>query len=292
MRHALVEVRAEVEADEASPAQAGWHAALALGFERRGERSVLASRQQSGPLVVQKALYPEGGDVCHVVVLHPPAGIAGGDRLRIEARAGDGARALLTTPGAGKWYRSAGAKAAQHVSLEVGEGATLEWLPQETIVFDAALAGLHTDIRLAPTARFLGWEILCLGRTGSGERFTRGECRLDTTMRCGDVLLWRERGRIAGGSRLLESPAGLAGHPVCGTLLASAPQIDDALLAQCRALAPREGEGALTRLPRLLVARYLGDSSEAAKLYFAALRRLLRPALLGLPANDPRIWNT
>jgi urease accessory protein len=87
----------------------GWCAELELGFERRAATTVLASRRHDGPLVVQKALHPEGPEVCHAIVLHPPAGIVGGDDLRITARASGNAHALLTTPGATKWYRSASA---------------------------------------------------------------------------------------------------------------------------------------------------------------------------------------
>src|SRR5215210_9442834 len=116
-----------------------WRASLALDYERRGAKTVLARRSHDGPLVVQKALYPEGEAVCHGIVVHPPAGIAGGDELDIDIRAGANAHALLTTPGAGKWYRSAGPWARMRVGVEVGEGACVEWLPQETIVFDGAL---------------------------------------------------------------------------------------------------------------------------------------------------------
>ena len=112
----------------------GWQATLALGFERRGAKTVLATRRHEGPLVVQKPLYPEGDAVCHAIVVHPPAGIAGGDELELEARADEGAHALLTTPGAGKWYRSGGPWARQDMVLEAGKDACLEWLPQETIV--------------------------------------------------------------------------------------------------------------------------------------------------------------
>src|SRR5688572_29619963 len=116
-----------------------WRAELELRYERRGARSVLASRRHDGPLVVQKPLYPEGDAVCHTLVVHPPAGIAGGDELSLDVRAEDAAHALLTTPGAAKWYRSAGPWAHQQVKLSAGKGACIEWLPQEAILFDRSL---------------------------------------------------------------------------------------------------------------------------------------------------------
>jgi urease accessory protein len=267
----------------AEPVAQSWKAELALAFERRGERTVLAERRHDGPLVVQKPLYPEGDAVCHAIVVHPPAGIAGGDELELGARAAGGAHALLTTPGAGKWYRSAGPWAQQKLRFEVG--GALEWLPQETIVFEGARARLETEVRLQGGARYLGWEILCLGRTGSGEKFGKGEVRLDTKLYRDGRLLWLERGRIEGGGALLDSPAGLQGRPVCGTLVASGAQFD---LAACR-----EVEGlAVTQLPDALLARYLGDSSEEAKRLFARLWAVLRPALVGREAVPPRIWST
>jgi urease accessory protein len=273
-------------------AAAGWRAALALDFARRGGRTVLAARRHDGPLVVQKPLYPEGEGVCHAIVVHPPAGIAGGDLLELRARAGEGAQALLTTPGAARWYRSAGALASQDIEIEAAEGACVEWLPQETILYEGTLAVLRAKVRLSGKACYLGWEILCFGRTGSGERFARGACSLDTRIERDGRLLWFERGRITGGGALLASPAGLSGRSVCGTLIAASPALGDDLLAACRAIAPREGEAAVTRLPSLLLARYLGDSSEAAKRYFAALWSALRPALAGRKARAPRIWST
>src|SRR5512134_1313349 len=191
----------------AEPVAQSWKAELELGFARRAGRTVLAERRHDGPLVVQKPLYPEGGEVCHAIVVHPPAGIAGGDELQLAARAGEGAHALLTTPGAGKWYRSAGPWAAQRLRFEVA--GALEWLPQETIVFDGVLARLETEVHLRGEARYLGWEILCLGRTGSGETFGRGELRLSTRLYRDGKLLWLERGRLAVGGALLDSPTGL-----------------------------------------------------------------------------------
>jgi urease accessory protein len=269
-----------------------WCAELALDYERRGARTVLAARRHDGPLVVQKPFYPEGDAVCHSIVVHPPAGIAGGDELSVAARARPGACALLTTPGAGKWYRSGGSWARQSLAFEVAADACLEWLPQETIVFDGALADLKTDVRLGAKATYIGWEVLCLGRTGSGERYASGECRLQTRIGRGDRPLWFESGRIEAGGALIASPAGLGGRTVCGTLLAAAPEIATSLLDACRCDKPASGEAAVTRLPGLLVARYLGDSSEDAKRYFIRLWRRLRPALTGREAIEPRIWRT
>ncbi|MCX7961509.1 MAG: urease accessory protein UreD [Burkholderiales bacterium] len=275
------------------PTLARWRASLRLGFARRGAATRLVRRSHAGPLVVQKPLYPEGSSVCHAIVVHPPGGVAGGDALDIAIEAEAGAQALVTTPAAGKWYRSVGAPAQQRVSIRVAQGASLEWLPQETIVFDGAIAAMETDIRLAPGARAIGWEIVCLGRTGSGERFGRGVCALGTALAREDgTPLWVERARIEGGSPLLASPAGLAGAPVFGTLFAAFPGLGAAHVAACREHAPAAGDGAVTLLPEVLLARYVGASSEAARRWFARLWAALRPAALGREAHEPRIWRT
>jgi urease accessory protein len=268
----------------AEPVAEAWKANLFLGFEKRASRTILSEKRFDGPLVVQKPLYPEGEEVCHAIVLHPPAGIAGGDELTLQVRAGDKAAVLLTTPGAGKWYRSAGPRARQSLRFEVD--GMLEWLPRETIVFSGALAALECRIDLKPGAGYLGWEVLCLGRSGSGERFAKGQVRLDTSVMRDGRLLWFERGRIDGGGRLMASAAGLGGHAVFGTFLATLDGIDKDLLGQCREHA------AVTVLPGLLIARYLGDSSEVAMRSFTRLWTLLRPAVAGRRAVEPRIWST
>jgi len=274
----------------AEPLVRSWKARLSLGFSYIDERTILAERTHDGPLVVQKPLYPEGSDPCHAIIVHPPGGIAGGDELSLSVSADKGASVLLTTPGAAKWYRSAGTWARQGVTFNVG--GTLEWLPQETIVFDGALAQTAYDVNLGADACLIGWDIVCLGRTGSGERFARGLFRTSTQVRREGKLLWLERGRIDGGGRLLASPAGLAGKPVFGTLYACGLKLHQALLQETRKTEPEQGQGAVTLLPGILLARYLGDSTEAAKRYFVALWRILRPALTGRDAIEPRIWRT
>jgi urease accessory protein len=277
------------------PFTANWRAHLALEYERRAvhgiERTVLAARRHDGPLVVQKALYPEGDAVCHSIIVHPPAGIVGGDSLEIDACVGAQGHVLLTTPGAAKWYRSAGAWAQQHNVFAVGEGACLEWLPQETIVFNGALARLNTEIQLAAGACYIGWEVLCLGR-GAGERFERGQCNSSVSVYCDDRPLWIERGGIEAGGLLMHSAGGLGDRTVCGTMIAAAANVDEIDLNACRALTARSGDTAVTRMPGIVVARYLGDSSEAAKQYFVSMWACVRPLVAGRVAVVPRIWST
>ncbi|MBN8499429.1 MAG: urease accessory protein UreD, partial [Candidatus Accumulibacter sp.] len=181
-------------------ARPGWPGRLTLGFERRGERTLLARCEHFGPLRVQKALYPEGPAVCQAIVLHPPGGIAGGDSLEVVLTAAAGAHAQLTTPGAGKWYRSGGRRARQSLHVRVDEQAIVEWLPQETIVFDGAEAELETRVELAAGALYCGWDILCLGRTACGERYTHGGLDLATRIEQAGRPLWIERGGLRGGS--------------------------------------------------------------------------------------------
>ncbi|HQT26658.1 MAG TPA: urease accessory protein UreD [Burkholderiales bacterium] len=260
---------------------------------RRGKETILARRKHFGPLRVQKPFYPEGG-VCHVLLLHPPAGIAGGDRLEIEALLEEGSHALMTTPGAGKFYGSIGPEASVSCQFEVGKNAVLEWLPQETIVFDGAKARTTTKVNLDEEASFIGWEVICLGRRASGERFDSGFLGLSTRLERNGIPFWLERGLLEGGSPLLKSKAGLSGFSSSCTLLASGKGMSPALLAACREILPQE-TGALhglTMLPDLLVGRYLGHSSEAARAWFVDIWRLLRPAMIGRDPHPPRIWRT
>ncbi|MFJ2339398.1 urease accessory protein UreD [Pseudomonas protegens] len=266
-----------------------WHAELELAYARCGATTRPVLRRHLGPLRVQKHLYAEGPEVCQHIVVHPPGGIAGGDRLAISARVDSGAWAQLTSPGAAKWYRATG-PASQALSLEVAPGATLEWLPQETIVFSAAQAELTTRIELQGDARLFYWDIIALGRPASGERFEQGHFQAHLDLYRDGRPLWHERQRIGGGDGLLDSPIGLDGQPVFATLLVTG-EIDGELLERCRALAhPVRGD--LSQLPGLLVARCLASEALQARAWLIELWRLLRPALLGREARPPRIWNT
>lgn len=266
-----------------------WPAELELAYARHGERTTPVRRRHLGPLRVQKHLYAEGPEVCQHIIVHPPGGIAGGDRLDISATVGSGAWAQLTSPGAAKWYRAAG-PAYQSLTLRVEAGATLEWLPQETIIYAAAQAELTTYIELLGDAKLLYWDIVALGRPASGERFDTGYFQAQLNIRRDGQLLWHERQRIQGGDGLLDSPIGLAGKPVFATLLISG-EIDSDLLEHCRNLnTPVRGD--LSQLPGLLVARCLAGEALHARAWLIELWHLLRPALLGREALPPRIWST
>ncbi|WP_156116584.1 urease accessory protein UreD [Massilia sp. 9096] len=270
----------------------GWQASLALGFARDGETTRLVRREHRGPLRVQKALYPEGPRACHVILVHPPGGVVGGDGLRIELEQGPGAQVLATTPGAAKWYRANGRGSGQQVLLQVGAGAALEWLPQETIFYEGADVRLEHEVELGEGACYLGMEILCFGRRAAGERFARGRVRQRTRIRAAGRTIWWEQGVLHGGAPgegALHSPLGLGGHPVCATLLAVGRPASAALLAELRALDPGL---AFSQVKNVLVARWLGDEAETARACLLRAWALLRPHLVGMRAVVPRIWHT
>lgn len=265
-----------------------WHASLTLAYRCAQQRTV-CTRRHSGPLQVQKPLYPEGDDLCHSIVLHPPGGIAGGDRLNVDVAVEPQARALITTPGATRWYKANGRTAAQRIDLRVA--GALEWLPQEAIVFDHADVRSEIAIDVAADAATIGWDIVALGRTASGEAFSDGCFAQSIRVHDDGTLQWVERTRVAGGDALLDSPIGLAGHPVFGCLWAIGPRWTDAQLDALRASLPIAAP--ITRLAsRLLVARALGASTQIVRRALEAVWYALRPLAIGRAAITPRIWAT
>jgi len=269
------------------PNTAAWHASLHLGFARDAECTRLVRREHRGPLRVQKALYPEGPDACHVIVVHPPGGIVGGDRLDIAFDVPAGCHVLATSPGATKWYRANNRTSGQDVRLAAGPGAAIEWLPQETIFYDGAAVETTHEVDLAPDAVYIGAEVLCFGRRASGERFTHGRIRQRTRVRIDGRPVWWEQGDATPAA--LASPLGLGGHSVCATLVAIGRPANASLLAALRAVDPQL---AVSQVKQVCVARWLGDDGERARAVLTAAWQLLRPHLLGRPACPPRIWNT
>jgi urease accessory protein len=277
-----------------------WPAHLRLRAERRGERSVPASGHE-GPLRLLKTLHPEGPGVAHAVLVHPPGGLVGGDRLDIDVDVAAGAHLLVTNPAATRFYRSAGLEAAQCLRAHVAGGARLEWLPQETLAYDGCLALNRWHVRLDEGAALMAMEVLALGLAASAQPFTRGRFVQHLQIEG----LWRERGVIdAADAALLDGPCGLAGHRVLGTLvLAEGSTIDparmDAALEVARSEvaavqnvqnAPFVLAGATGLQQRVLAVRVLADETEPALRLLRRVWARWRQACWGLAASEPRIW--
>jgi urease accessory protein len=275
-------------------------ARLALGFTDDQGTTRLTDRRHFGPLRVQKALYPEHPSVCHAIIIHPPGGVVGGDRLRIDVDIGERANALITTPGAAKWYKANGHVSQQQVHLRVAAGAALEWLPQETIFFNQAQVKLGHHVELAADARYIGAEILCFGRTASGETFDQGRIAQHTSIRRDGKLLWWEQGSLSGDGDAMHSQLALDGHTVCATLIAVGDKAQSAeLISALRGMhaehhidADPDAKTGVTQIKSLLVARYLGHSSSGARAWISNCWQQIRPPLLARPASVPRIWHT
>ena len=282
----------------------GWSARLNLRFEPRqvsgATRTVMAERNHFGPLRILKPLYPEGDAVCHAVIVHPPGGIVAGDSLALDARVDGGAHVLATTPGAQKWYRSTGADATAVTRLHVADDASLEWMPQETIVFNGARAQQTLEISLAPRARFFGWEMLCLGRTTRGERFATGEFRqrIRLVRAGGDAPLWRESMLLSGNHPLMNSPLGFRELPVAATAWISLPDDESGVATAHVLTSARDALGdaptAAASSPEsgLIVIKALGDAPEAVRNLLINVWKKIRLQVFVREAILPRIWST
>lgn len=269
----------------------GWQARLQLEYEKRGASTVLARRQHHGPLLVQRPFYPEGG-VCHSYIIHPPGGVVGGDHLQIDVQLNAQAHALLTTPASGKFYSSQHKQADMHQSFRVAEAACLEWLPQDNIFFEGSHTRLTTEVELAADARFIGWEISCLGRPLSHAAFTSGNCDQSLHIRREGLPVLIDKLRLQAGHDVLTSSWGLSGHSVSATLIAT--PVEKPLLNTLREYF-QMNDGfvfSATLMDDVLVCRFLGQQGEQARRVLEQAWHLIRPHVIGVDACSPRIWKT
>jgi urease accessory protein len=285
---------------ETTPVPAGWQARLELRFENVHGRTRLTHRRHEGPLVVQKPLYPEGdaaggagsgGSPCHVCLIHPPGGVASGDELQLDVLLRAGSHALLTTPAAGKYYRRGAAGVARVMQSFAVEDAALEWLPQENIFYPNSAVELRSLVRLASGARFIGWEVGCLGLPACNRSLESGELRLGFELWIDDRPLLLERLAVTGAG--LETRWGMAGHAAFGTALFYPASTRELALARAAVEMSRDKVVfACTLVDGVLACRALGHRADHVKQAFVQVWRTLRPLLLGREAVIPRIWAT
>ncbi len=268
---------------------ANWHAELQLGFTAQAQRTVLSHRKHIGPLVVQRAFYPEG-PVCHVYLVHPPGGIAGGDHLQLHAQLHAGTHALLTTPAATKFYRAAaGRVSVLNQRLQV-QAATLEWLPQETIYFNQAQARNITHIELDAASRCIAWEIGCYGRRAGDQPFIAGQVQQGFELWLNDKPLLLDHLHVQGGGAMQSAAWGLQSKSVLGSLLAYPANVAD--VQAVRELALDHANLSCTLVDGALLCRCLCADGADAKQLLLSVWQCLRPRIIGREAVSPRIWAT
>ncbi|NEP09312.1 MAG: urease accessory protein UreD [Symploca sp. SIO1A3] len=271
----------------------GWHGSLDLVYAHHNDATRLIHNQVRSPLKVQRAFYPEGQAICHSIVLHTAGGIVGGDRLSQNIHLQANSQVLITTAAAGKVYRSNGQEARQTIQIRVEPGAYLEWLPQETIIFNGAVYRQDLRVELAPGASWLGWEITRFGRTARGEQFLQGNWQSHSEVWQQGHPLWIERQWLPGSDTIFNSPHGLAGEPVVGMLCWLSQPVTSDLLEQVRKLwraKEHQGEAGVTQLISGLLCRYRGASTSEVRDWFTDVWQLLRLSYSGHFPKKPRVW--
>lgn len=295
-----------------------WHSVLTLAFDTQhvGEhaRTNLVQRHHQGALRVQKALYPESGEqqgICHVIMLYPPAGIALGDKLDIDIGVKHHAHAVITTPGANKWYgnlpnysnhhqTTEDKKSTQDVTVYLQDNSRIEWLPQENCFYNASFAHATNQFFISPAASVIAWEINLLGREHHGERYSTGEMRLSN-------LFWRvdEQPKLLLADTLhhcaehdwFGSPVGLKNHSVFASLWV-VPSVDaqKQLIEWVKQLRLFIDHHSLpvscTQTGEVMIIRYLGDDVRQCFDSFGAVRGEIRTLMWQQASHFPRIWAT
>lgn len=273
-----------------------WLAQLELDYSRAAQRTRLHFRHD-GPLRVLKSLYPEGDAICHNVLIHPPGGLVSGDTLDIRVHVQEGAHALVTTPGATRFYKSNGEPAHQKTQLQLAAGARLEWLPLEAIAYHHCDAHNLLEMDLAPGAEMMAWDITAFGLPHANEPFTQGSF----TQHMHWPGHWLERGTVcAQDTRLMDGPLGLAGQRcmgsmllACGTPLTRTQR--ERLLDATRDLLDAHPQGAWCGITapndHMLVLRGLTPVVEPLMQLWQQVRACWRKEHWGMAGTAPRIWN-
>jgi urease accessory protein len=267
-----------------------WHGQLNLVYAKRQDCTKLIYNHNQAPLKIQRPFYPEGEKICHSVILHTAGGVVGGDRLSSQIHLQEDTQVLITTATATKIYGSNGLQAQQTVNIQVDAGACLEYLPQETILFNGGIYRQDLRIELAIGGSFLGWEITRFGRSARGEKFLQGEMRSHTEIWQNNQPLWIDRQYLPGREEVFHSCHGLGGNPVVGSLLWVGVPISQELIKQARSLIIHNSDAGVTRLEHGFLCRYRGNSTSEARNWFINIWQNLRILLLNRGNCIPRVW--
>lgn len=278
-----------------------WSARLGLHYTR-AERTTQVRFEHQGPLRILRSLYPEGPGICHNVLIHPPSGLVGGDTLDIDIRASANAHALLTTPGATRFYKSSTEWAEQNVRIHLDNAARLEWLPLESIAYNGCMGKNNLHIHLQGDSELLGWDTTALGMPSSRLPFVQGVFEQSISLEGH----WLERGRIrASDTQLLNSPLGLNAKRCLSTIffLTAKPMSEQrraSMLEAARSVCANQAQltlnteplqaGASSPSPHVVVLRTLSMMVEPSVQLLRRVRINWRQEAWGLEGAAPRIW--
>lgn len=273
-----------------------WRADLKLDYILESQRTVARYLHQ-GPLRILQSLYPEGDQICHNVLVHPPGGLVGGDTLDIQVNVAEGAHALVSTPSATRFYKSGGQAALQQVTATLAPGSRLEWLPLEAIAYNDCEATNRAIFNLAPTAELMAWDVTALGLPSSDMAFTKGHFQQHLEI----PGVWLERGNLQGDdTRWLNSPLGLAGQKCLASLVFAAghniepqraTQALDAAREVLEAHPLRLQAGITCAHPQVIVLRVMSPLVEPSMDLLKKVWAVWRHTLWALPSTPPRIWS-
>lgn len=274
----------------------GWKGQLLLQYERNNQGQTTVSHRHTGPMRVFKSLYPQGPEICHTVLIHPPGGLVGGDVLSLDIELKQGSHAFIGTPGAARFYASDHLTSTQQVNIIMQAESRLEWCPLETLAYPGCQAHSRWSAHMHPSAEMIAWDISALGLPASKQRFDRGVY----AQRFEVVNCWLEQGRIdASDTRLMQGKLGLAGYSAMGTLwfatgaTMSAHRIES-LVEGCRAALPTSQAellcGVTSPNSQMVVVRALAHTTEPILHTFQNVWKQLRQRAWDLKPVAPRIW--
>jgi urease accessory protein len=236
---------------------------------------------------------PPDGDIPQAIVVTTSGGLTGGDRISVSIDLEDEARALIAAQAAEKLYKSSGLDTEIQVALKAGEDCWLEYLPQETILFDSARLNRNTRIEVDRSAKVLAGEMLVFGRLGSGEVFTKGYLREDWTIYRDGRLAWADALLLDDDvTAPLHHPAGFDGATAMATAVYAGPDAET-YLDDVRELLADEKPGlraGVSLVNGLLVMRWLARDPAMLRQSFGNCWQNFRAAAGGLPARMPRLW--